>query len=196
MAENKLSFKDGNYIPFLYDMVKNDGISILFMTELLGVDKTQTGYSITLYGAEGEYTITAKKIIDTTEGQSLQPGLRPKIMKKNLSALIYRENHGEFLGYNENGVIITDFRDGISLLNMELSPEDSYQTARQKIHDFWVENRFDHQTIALISDCFGLALDEKYEKILDQYERLTSACFHSPLEAFCEGVKISGGEIL
>lgn len=193
MQAEGLSFQSGDLIPFLYQTLKEE--NILLMTEILHVEKIVDGYRITVYGAEGQYTIDAGHIIDTTEGLSLPLSLRPEITAKSLSAVLLRSEGQPFTEYCKNGVAVTAFRDNLSLLTMKLNVSDSYQDGRQKLHSFWIKHQLSGHVIGLISDCFDIKVQSSYESISDHYQRLTSFGFESPVKAFEAGVSlVRGGE--
>ena len=187
------------YMPevqsFLYYRIYRDRLPVLLMTEVIAVEKQQGIYEIEIYNASGISRLTAKRVLDTTEGLSLRPEDRPKILRKSINAFLYGGEEAETIPAEEGMQIFPANRKGEALLSLELDVAANYIYARQKLHDRWIRRKksLASWTIALMADCMGIVLDRRCFAAAEGHVLLCSACFENPLEAFEAGIKFIEG---
>ena len=108
----------------LFQYVQQNSIQVLFLTEIINIEKKEQGYVLTIYNNSGFQTITADLVIDTTSNAQISPDMEVYIVSKSINAILHSEGHFE----NE------------TILRYPLEIIDDWITARHKLHMYW-QNR-------------------------------------------------------
>lgn len=178
-------------LPLIYHRVSQDNLPVLLMTEVIRVEKEDDCYLVEIYNSDGIAQLRAKRVLDTTEGRSVSPKLRPRILKKTINAMLWGGEAGEIV-LEEPGVqILSANKKGEAILKLDMDCSTNYTEARRRLHEYWTVKgkEWPGWTIAGMGDCFGLIPEENTREISEGHRLLLSCSFSNPLAAFEAGVK-------
>lgn len=192
--------------PLLFKIIKKLGINILFITEVIEVEKVEEVYEITLHNNSGFQKITADKIIDTTSTSTIHPKFKQYTYSKSINAMLHSIeenlfpfNNSEIIE-NENVSFEQGRFDKEIILKYSVSNDDDWIAARHKLHSYW-QNRpafLEKWSLATIASTFDIEVKDKGPFEVDyNWTWLPSCAYENLLKALDIGVeygeKLGGG---
>lgn len=178
--------------PVLFNMIKCDKLPVLLMTEVVSINYLENHFNIVISNNSGISQITAKMILDTTQGILA----KQNIISKSINAVLYSSiSEQPPYAYDENSTIVEGKLFGEYILKLKLSPNDDWIVARKKLHDYWSSRpkELNPWTIVAVADCFEVKINKSNSKINDKYFHIPSCNFKNPLEAFEAGINFFKG---
>lgn len=123
--------------PLLFQFLKDSKLKFHFLTHIIDIKKDTNGYEITIYNQNGFSKISADQILDTTSSGYRQKELKAK---QFIGATIHSADN-EVKDFNLSGEgfeVIKGHLLSEAFLKIELQINSSWDVARKKIHEFWV----------------------------------------------------------
>jgi len=165
----------------LFDLIQKKDISVLFLTDVIGIEKMESDYEITIYNNSGFQKISAGRVIDTT----------PKADKKSINAFVVSNGNPCDHPMLRQGRFENEF-----ILCVPLEMEDDWIAARKKVHTFW-QNRdagLKDWTLVSIASTFDFTVDNTVDEpgpyaIQERWEWMPGNAYGNLLEAFEAGIK-------
>lgn len=192
IERNILSHNGKVHLPaiaaVLYERIKNKRPNVLLMTEIMNIEKKENYFEVTLFNSSGMKKVKAKKIIDTTSRCISMFKLNSKFEGKNLNAYIH-SNYEKGLP-NHIGVKFIEGRfDNEVIMCFPLEFEDTWVTARQKLHNFWVNRPegLKYWHMDSVASEFDVVIGSTNIKLEDNWHWIASKSFKNPLAAYQYG---------
>ncbi len=170
-------------------MLLNSNSQVMFMTEVTNIEKTDKGFNVTLFSADGFTTVFAENIIDTTAKgtcHSLGEGL-PYTME--YTAIVTKIRNTEINSSGEYlGAVLKRCRfEGEYIFSITVSEED-FISAREALHNLWqkcVEKYLPDFELDMTAHEFRYSLPKSYCASVDEgFLFCPSASYNDILSAF------------
>jgi hypothetical protein len=157
--------------PVLFHFIRQNGLNVRMMTEIVDVAARGQGYEVTLFNASGLQRITVDHIIDTTPTCASSPMLDAAPISKSINAMLHSEAPASTpsLPDDEANVrLVEGLMPGELILKLALDSKDDWTEARTKMHRYWMRHfrAFEPWTLAALADAFEIRTDVR-EKNLD-----------------------------
>ncbi|MDF2663052.1 MAG: hypothetical protein K0Q94_5843 [Paenibacillus sp.] len=157
--------------PVLFHFIRQNGLNVRMMTEIVDVAARGQGYEVTLFNASGLQRITVDHIIDTTSTCSSTPKLPAPFISKSINAMLHSETSASTppLPDDDTDVrLVEGLMPGELILKLALDSEDDWTKARTTLHRYWERHfrAFEPWTLAALADAFEIRTDVR-EKSVD-----------------------------
>jgi hypothetical protein len=202
LAERNLLQQDGRVhlpgiSPMLFHFIRKHELSVLLMTEITEVKKTDDGFEVTLYNTSGSQTMRVRDIIDTTSTCTSKPSMKFEMTGKRINAILDGPSLTEPIKDSMYGLIQGGFSSEI-YLKLDIQPEDQWAAAREKLHRFWMNRpeRLQPWKLAAVADTFEIRLAEGPYPLEDGRVWLPSCAYSNLMEAFEAGISYAEQEVV
>lgn len=178
--------------PLLCQLIKQFGLKIKFLTEIVGVAEQDGSYVVHLHDASGSYTLLADEIWDTSSQRLTVPGSLFVPERKRLNAYLHHpdiRNTGIPSPIDDSMSVRCGRFQSEVILKVEVAPEDDLRQARQRLVQFW-QNRPEEWaswTIAAIASGFESTVAASSEQLAERWSWLPSEALSNPLSALDQG---------
>ncbi len=164
-----------------------EGKNVLLNMEIVSVDKTGDGFTVTAHGVSGYRTFTADKVIDTTVHKDMVAGKSLNLLvntdEENLAALP-ADLKTEKWGYEED-----------TLIKCYVAADAGYIEARRAVAAV-IDTLPAEYRVAFVADCFDYEIKPGYPTEKDGIVYMPSCAYKNPLLAFDAGVLYAKGGVL
>lgn len=184
--------------PLLYHQIREDGLPVLLMTEVVNIREMKDGFEVDFYNASGLESCRVKRILDTTGNCLTCTRQRIIPLRKSINAMLSCEDSSTPLHAAdcEEVEFVEGKLPGEMILKLKVSPQEDWITARYQLHQFWMNRSEEWKpwTIATVADCFEIVVDPGPVAIATGWSWLPSSSYRNPLEAFEAGYGFVGKE--
>lgn len=179
--------------PVLYNRIKEDGLHVLFLTDIVEICSTGDGYELQVYNTSGFRKIKTDRIVDTRADNIPQQ----LIKGKSIHAMLHCEDENVPLpGNNEQAEFLEGKQKGEVILRFFLDAKDDWASARAKLHRFWMNRPEEWKSwvIAAVASTFDIAVEKGPGMVDENWCWLPSSAYSNPLAAFEAGMLQAGRE--
>jgi hypothetical protein len=176
--------------PLLCLLIKESGIDVQFLTEIVDVKERDGRYRVQLINAAGLHEVIADEILDTSSDRATTPGNLQVPEGKRLNAYLYGGDAASLAVPEGEAVAVVGGRYSSEvILKFAVAPADDWPRARQKLHLYWKERpaAWMPWTIAAIADEFESLIESGVRQVAERWSWLPSEGFDHPLEAIDRG---------
>lgn len=188
--------------PVLCLYIKQYGVNVVFLTDIIEITQTDGQYNVLLYNASGFQQINVNGILDTSTERLSLPGQRYVPDKKWLNAYLH---HPQLLDaaalrapmpFHDDMAIVSGRFNFEVILQIAMDAKDDRQRARRKLHQIWMNRpeEWASWTIAAVAGTFMSHLPCARVQIMNQWDWFPSAAFRNPLEALDRGFEYMSQE--
>jgi hypothetical protein len=202
--------------PLLCLLIKESGIDVQFLTEVVDVKDRGGRYCVRLINAAGLHEVFADEILDTSSDRATTPGSLQVPEGKRLNAYLYGGKVGagkagdadeagrmSFVGGLGVGSLAAPGGGAVEvvggryssevILKFSVAPTDDWPQAREKLHVYWKDrpDAWKPWTIAAIADEFETLVAPGARRVAERWSWLPSEGFDHPLEAIDRGYGFS-----
>lgn len=189
MEKRGLLYKDGSVYaePAIFILSKwlyQSNVSVCLSTTVTKIVKTNGGYELTIFNCDGQATIFAEKILDTTPtGVMYTPDID---YSKQLNSVV---TNAPADSYPIFGHFYHNSANNLHYFAFPVGKSDSWIVARDSLHRLWLENKDTLNGWRLVFTAFTFAYKMPTTKVQvnDNHNWIPSCSFPSLLEAFDEG---------
>jgi hypothetical protein len=192
--------------PILCLLIKESGLDVRFLTEVVDVKERGGRYCVRLINAGGLHEVIVDEILDTSSDRATTPGSLHVPEGKRLNAYLYggavdaAGGAGGASGLDvaslaapEGGAVavVGGRYPSEVILKFAVAPTDDWPQGRRKLHLYWKERPAAWQawTIAAIADEFESLVAPGARQVGKRWSWLPSEGFDHPLEAIDQGVR-------
>jgi hypothetical protein len=126
--------------PLLCERIHRENLNVLFLTEIVKVEKLHTGYEVTLHNVSGFTKIHVETIIDTTAASLSRIDKKAVPKVKRMNAYIDSSQSAaplpDLIEQNDFQVIQGRFQSEV-IFKLDLAPENNWIEARRKLNAYW-----------------------------------------------------------
>lgn len=178
--------------PVLCLLIKQYGLKVRFLTEIVGVAERDGRYEVLLHDASGSRPLRVEEILDTSTERLTVPGRLVIPESKRLNAYLH---HPDL----RNAVMPAPFDESMSvcggrfpsevILKVNVAPEADWLQARQRLHQFWQARPAEWApwTIAAVAGTFDSTVPGGPQRLGERWSWLPSEAFANPLSAIDQG---------
>ncbi len=174
--------------PLLCERIHRHKRDVLFLTDIVKVEKLQHEYEVTLHHVAGFTKVRAERIIDTTTACLSRTDWTAPIASKRINAYVDCVDQAiqlpDLTAYPDVQIRQGRF-DAEFIFSLALSPEDDWPSARRKLNGYW-ENRPDvlrSWRLTSIASAFEIK-QQSPEWRSDNWYWMPSCAFDNPVLAF------------
>lgn len=196
LARNLLEVEGPVHLPALHPVlclfIKEYGLNVHFLTEIVEVAEHNGRYLVSLHNASGIHHVIVDEILDTSTQRLTQPGRLFVPTHKRLNAYLHHPAIRE-------AVIPAPMDDSMSIakgrfhseiiLRVCVPPKYDWQQAKQWLHSYWEARpeEWASWTIAAVAGLFESVVRRGPIRLAKQWTWLPSEGFDHPLEAIDSG---------
>jgi hypothetical protein len=193
MRNRNLLTEDGSvHLPGLYPLlcerIHRAKLNVLFLTDIVKVERMQGSYEVTLHNVSGFTKIRVEQIIDTTTARLSVIGAKQLPISKKINAYIDASEAGAVipsLSEDPNVEILQGRFTSEFICKLTISPEDDWLSARRKLNEYWQSRPEGLQSWRITSIASAFELETApAESISDSWRLVPSSAFANPLIAF------------
>ena len=189
METRGLLHKDGSVYaePAVFILSKwlyQSNVSVCLSTTVTKMVKTSGGYELTVHNCNGQATIFAERILDTTPtGVMYIPDMD---YSKQLNSIVTNSSANPYPAF---GHFYHNSANNLHYFTCPIGRYDSWISARDSLHRLWLENKDALNGWRLVFTAFSFAYKMPTARIQveDNHHWIPSCSFPSLLEAFDEG---------
>ncbi|MGI2297284.1 hypothetical protein [Paenibacillus sp. GXUN7292] len=174
--------------PLLCERIHRHKLNVLFLTDIVKVEKLQCEYEVTLHNVAGFNKIRVKRIIDTTSTCLSRTDWKVPIISKRINAYVdclEQAAQPPDLSRHPDVEIHQGRFDTEFIFKLSISPDDDWPSARRKLNEYW-ENRpeiLQSWRLTTIASAFEFK-QESLEWSSDNWFWRPSNAFVNPVLAF------------
>ncbi|WP_158606971.1 FAD-dependent oxidoreductase [Paenibacillus ginsengarvi] len=178
--------------PLLCSLVKENGLKVRFLTEIVDVTRRGDQYEVTLHDASGCGTLAADTIVDTTSQRLTSPGQPAVPGRKWIRAYLYNTDIRDAVLPEQIDEMMTVCRGRYRsevILRVEAAPEDGWTEVRRRLFAYWQARpeRWKPWTIAAVAGEFESDVPPGPHVQNDGLIWLPSEAYANPLNALDQG---------
>lgn len=181
--------------PMLCLLIKQSGLQIRFLTEIVGVTERDDRYEVLLHDAVGCRPLIAGEILDTTSERLSVPGRLAVPEHKTLNAYLHHPDLGSAgipAPIDDKMSVVRGRFSSEVVLKMEVDPGDNWLQARQNLHQYWKARpaEWESWTIASVAGCFESDVPQGPSRLGEGWSWHPSEAFSNPLAAMDQGYEL------
>lgn len=178
--------------PVLCQFIKQRGIKVRFLTEIVGVTERDGLYEVLLHDASGCRPALVGQILDTSTERLTVPGRLAVPQRKRLNAYLHHPDP-------RNAVVPPPLDDSMSvcrgrfpseiILKLDVASGDDWLQARERLHQYWLARpaEWASWTIAAVAGAFEVSVPNEPQQLGERWTWFPSAACSNPLSAIERG---------
>ncbi|WP_214630706.1 hypothetical protein [Paenibacillus agaridevorans] len=186
--------------PVLYNRIYESGLRVLLLTEVLLVEEKNDYVEVTIHHASGRSVVRADRLIDTRTEAVMDAAADKTARRINAMLLYVGETPLDavvpdaFVVPDAETEIVKGKLDGELILKLTIGNEDDWVQARSKLNGVWTNRTGEwlDWRICAVATCFEVEMTVSGSSKEGRIQRLTSAAYRNPLEAYEAGIEATG----
>jgi hypothetical protein len=187
--------------PMLYNRIYESGLRVFLLTEMLHVEEKHDYVEVTIHHASGRSVVRADRLIDTRTEAVMDAD---KTARRINAMLLYV---GEtpldavlpdtFVVPDAETEIVKCKLGGELILKLAIENRDDWVQARSKLNQVWTARTGEwlDWRICAVATCFEVEMAACSSSGEGRIQRLTSAAYCNPLEAYEAGIEATGRKV-
>ncbi|MEF3311927.1 hypothetical protein PV433_23860 [Paenibacillus sp. GYB004] len=178
--------------PLLCHLIKQSGLQVRFLTEIVGVKERDGQYEVMLHDASGCTPLLVREIADTTSERLTVPGRLTVPPRKRLNAYLHHPDpSGASIPapFDDRMSVVRGRFSSEMIVKVEVDPGDSWLQARQYLHQYWRARpeEWASWTIASVAGCFESDVPTGLSRLGAGWSWQPSEAYSNPLAAIDRG---------
>lgn len=178
--------------PVLCLLIKQYGLKVKFLTEIVGVSERGGRYEVLLHDASGCRPVFAERIVDTSTQRLTVPGSLVVPKRKRVNAYLHHSDIRNAAMPDPIDETMSVYRGRFRsevILKAAVAPEDDWLQARQKLHQYWQARpaQWAPWTIAAVAGEFESDVPGGPHRQGERWIWLPSETLSNPLAAIDQG---------
>jgi hypothetical protein len=178
--------------PVLCLLIKEYGLKVKFLTEIVGVSERDGMYEVLLHDASGCSPVLAETIVDTSTQRLTVPGSLAVPERKRVNAYLHHpdiRNAALPDPIDETMSVCRGRYRSEVILKAAVAPEDDWLQARRKLHQYWRARpaQWATWTIAAVAGEFESDVPRGPHRLGERWSWFPSEALTNPLTALDQG---------